>query len=120
MQGMDIKYPGFGVIVVEGTRFEHDVVIEKGVVRPRDKGPSRARKRPGTHTPLSVAEDIPWSNTSLVIGSGYSGRLPIMQDLRDEARAHGVELVVEPTKQACSMLREADPSEVNAILHVTC
>ena len=48
---MDIEYPGFGVIEVEGTRYNHDVVIEAGAVRKRDKGPSRSRGGSG-HTPL--------------------------------------------------------------------
>jgi hypothetical protein len=115
---VDIVYPAFGSIEVEGTTFDHDVVIESGEVRARDKGPSRGRA-PG-HTPLTVAEAIPWSGRRLVIGSGHSGSLPVTDDVYDQAAERAVELVVLPTSEACALLRDADPSEVNAILHVTC
>ena len=117
---MDVHYPDFGNIVVEGTRYDHDVVVEDGVVRPRQKGPPRPFRNQFGHTPLSADEDIPWSNTRLVIGTGFSGRLPIMAELRDCADEHGVELVTLPTADACVLLRTLDPAEVNAILHVTC
>lgn len=116
---MDIDYPGFGTIVVDGTRFDHDVVIESGRVRARDKGPSKAVKR-GGHTPLSAAEDIPWSNPRLVIGSGYSGSLPILPDVKEAATAHQVGLEIMPTADACALLRTLDAADANAILHVTC
>lgn len=117
---MEIDYPRFGVIVVEGTTYDHDVVIDEGKVRPRDKGPSKALKARHGHTPLSVAEDIPWSGRRLVIGSGYSGSLPVTGDLIEEGNRRGVELVVVPTAEACGLLADLDPSAVNAILHVTC
>jgi hypothetical protein len=118
---MDVEYPGFGTIVVAGTRYDHDVVIDRGVVRRRDKGPSRPLKaRGGGHTPLSAAEDIPWSTPRLVIGTGYSERLPILPEVADEAASRGVELVVLPTAEAVALLRSVDAAEVNALLHVTC
>ena len=89
-----------------------------GAVRPRDKRPSKQFKR--GHTPLSVAEDIPWSKRQLVVGSGHSGSLPVMSEVHDEAKRRGVELVVLPTAEACALLRGLDPADVNAILHVTC
>ena len=66
---MDVEYPGYGAIVVEGKRFEHDVVVEAGEVRRRDKGPSKARRGQYGHTPLSAGEEIPWSLPRLVIWS---------------------------------------------------
>lgn len=117
--GMDVDYPGFGSIIVAGTRYDHDVVIEAGAVRPRDKGPSRLRAA-GGHTPLSVAESIPWSGSTLVIGTGASGRLPVLAEFEEEARARSVELLVMPTADACSYLRDVAASDAYAILHVTC
>jgi hypothetical protein len=117
---MDIEYPAFGTIVVEGTRYDHDVIIEDGVVRARKKGPSKPRKTTHGHTPLTAAEDIPWSKPRLVIGSGYSGSLPITADVTEEAAARGVVVEVMPTAEACGVLRRLEPSDANAILHVTC
>jgi len=120
VQGMDISYPGFGAIVVEGTRFEHDVVLEGGRIRPRDKKPSKKHKSTFHHTPLSIGEEIPWSPPRLVIGTGASGRLPIMPEVWEEAERRGIELIAEPTAGACRLLESADPVDVFAILHVTC
>lgn len=115
---MDIEYPGFGTIVVDGTRYDHDIVIEHGAVRARDKGPSRAA-RVG-HTPLTAAERIPWSHPGLIVGTGYSGRLPVADDIAQRARQEGITLELVPTARACELLRSMEASDVNAILHVTC
>ena len=117
---MDVEYPGFGVIVVDGERYEHDVVIEAGRVRRRDKRPSREYRARYGHTPLSSAEDLPWAGPRLYIGTGASGRLPIMMEVWAEAEARDVELLVLPTAEVCDLLSSTDPAAVNAVLHVTC
>lgn len=117
---MDIQYPRFGKIIVGGETFDHDVVIEGDQVRKRDKGPSRSMKGDHGHTPLSINEDIPWSKDRLIVGSGYSGRLPVLPEISDEAERRGVDLVVVPTATACDLLSEVGRDSVNAVLHVTC
>jgi hypothetical protein len=117
---MHIQYPGFGSIVVDGTTYDHDVVIDGGAIRARTKEPSRQHKAKYGHTPLSAAEDIPWSSERVIIGTGAAGRLPIMDEVRDQAAARGVELVTMPTAQACELLATVAPQDVCAILHVTC
>ena len=71
------------------------------------------------HTPLSAEEDIPWRCRRLVIGTGADGALPVMQQVRDEARRRKVDLVVLPTAQAIGVLAQAR-AHTNAILHLTC
>ena len=117
---MDVVYPGFGSIVINGTRFDHDVAVEAGRVRPRKKGPSKPYRSRYGHTPLSTDERIPWSSSRLVVGTGASGRLPIMPEVWEEAKDRGVELIVAPTAAACQVLAPIDEREVYAILHVTC
>jgi len=118
---MRVEYPGFGTVVIDGERFDRDMIIEAGRSRPRKKGPSRARRGEFGHTPLTAAEDIPWSSGRLIIGTGYSGSLPIAAGVREEAVERGVELVTLPTADACELLRSLDDdAEVAAILHVTC
>ena len=117
---MNVDYPGFGAIVIDGSRFEHDVVVEAGRVRRRKKGPSKAYRDRYGHTPLSVDEDIPWSVPRLVVGTGASGRLPIMPEVWEEAELRGVELIALPTAQACRLLGSVEDDEAVAILHVTC
>lgn len=117
---MDVEYPAFGKIVVDGTTYDHDVIIGDGQVRARDKAPSRPLKGRYGHTPLSVDETIPWSKPKLIIGSGYSGRLPVLPEIEDEATRRGVDLVVMPTGEAVDLFNDTNVSEVNAVLHVTC
>jgi hypothetical protein len=117
---MDARLVSFGLIEIGGQRFEHDVVLEGGVVRRRKKGASKAYRDRFGHTPLSPDEAIPWSARVLIVGTGASGQLPIMPELYEEARRRGVEIVAEPTEVACRLLRAADPGDVAAVLHVTC
>jgi hypothetical protein len=109
----------FGSLEIDGTRFDHDVVVDRGEVRKRRKGPSKRFRDTFGHTPLSAGEDIPWSCRRLVIGTGASGSLPVMSEVGEEARRRDVELVVLPTEEALGVLT-ADQPETNAILHVTC
>jgi hypothetical protein len=117
---VDVDYPGFGAIVVGGERFDHDVVVETDQARRRKKGPSKTYRDRYGHTPLSLDEEIPWSAPQLVVGTGASGRLPIMPEVWEEAKARGVELIALPTSEACELLRSIDEPPVNAVLHVTC
>ena len=109
----------FGSIEVDGKTYEHDLVVDRGRVRKRRKGPSKAFRQRYGHTPLSLAEDIPWSCRRLIVGSGADGALPVMEDVAQEARRRGVQLVVLPTPQALEELGRAR-NGTNAILHVTC
>ncbi|MGE5226550.1 MAG: hypothetical protein ACM3OO_06710 [Planctomycetaceae bacterium] len=109
----------FGSIEIDGQTYDHDVVIEDGRIRKRKKGPSKQLRSRYGHTPLTAAEDIPWGCRRLVVGSGYDGALPVQDDLAEEARARGVDLVVTPTEEAIELLGR-DMRDTNAILHVTC
>ena len=109
----------FGRIIIDGVAYEHDVVIDHGTVRKRKKKPSKKFRDAYGHTPLSVAEEIPWKCRRLVIGTGAQGNLPIMDDVKDEAARRNLELVVLPTAQAITQLRKGS-RHTNAILHITC
>jgi hypothetical protein len=110
----------FGSIEIDGRRYEHDVVIDLGDVRKRIKKPSKPHRARYGHTPLSADEDIPWSGSQLIIGTGAYGSLPITPELREEADRRGVELVATPTEDACRLIASLNRRDVNAILHVTC
>ncbi len=109
----------FGSIEVDGTTYEHDLVIDRGEIRKRRKGPSKALRSRYGHTPLSSDEDIPWDCGRLVIGIGATGALPIVDDVVDEAARRGVQLIVLPTFEAIEELQRAE-ADTNAILHLTC
>jgi hypothetical protein len=109
----------FGSIRVDGVTYDHDLVIDRGKIRKRKKAASRKFRGAYGHTPLSIDEDIPWRCRRLVIGTGADGALPVMRQVRDEARRRQVDLVVLPTTQAISAMAKAAP-DTNAILHLTC
>jgi hypothetical protein len=84
----------FGSIEIDGVTYAHDVVIESGRIRKRKKGPSKSLRGGFGHTPLIAAEDIPWSCRRLVVGTGASGSLPVIDDVIAEAERRGLELIV--------------------------
>ena len=116
---MRIEDFSFGRIIIDGVPYEHDVVIDHGNVRKRKKKPSKKFRDANGHTPLSVAEEIPWECRRLVIGTGAQGNLPVMDEIKEEAARRNIGLVVLPTAQAIKVLRKAS-RHTNAILHLTC
>jgi hypothetical protein len=120
-RSVSMRFTGysFGSIRVDGVTYEHDLILDRGKVRKRKKAASRKFRGAYGHTPLSVAENIPWRCRRLVVGTGAHGALPVMQQVRDEARRRKIDLVVLPTAEAISALTKAT-ADTNAILHLTC
>jgi hypothetical protein len=110
----------FGSLRIDGVAYRHDVVIERGLVRKRDKKPSKPLRSSFGHTPLTAKEDIPWTCRRLVVGTGAYGSLPVTNEVRREAARRRVELVILPTAQAIAVLQAEDLATTSAILHITC
>jgi hypothetical protein len=117
---MRAKLIAFGLIEVEGQRYDYDLIIDRGRIGKRHKGPSKALRAEYGHTPLTAAETIPWGGKRLIIGTGHDGQLPIAPDVHEEARRRGVEVTALPTAEACDLLEAIEAKDVRAILHVTC
>jgi hypothetical protein len=109
----------FGSIQIDGKTYDYDVVLDRGVIRKRDKKASRQLRSAYGHTPLSLAEKIPWDCRRLVVGTGAQGALPLVPELKREAAKRGVELVSLPTADAIALLGK-DSEGTNAVLHLTC
>ena len=43
-----------------------------------------------------------------------------MKDVYAEAQRKGVEIIAGPTVEVCELLKIYKPTDINAILHVTC
>jgi hypothetical protein len=108
----------FGSIQIDGSTYEHDVLIDRGKIRKRKKKPSKKFRQEFGHTPLSVEEKIPWKAKKLVIGTGAYGRLPVMEGVEQEAQRRKIELLILPTSKAIQALQQ-EAKNANAILHVT-
>jgi hypothetical protein len=101
-----------------GITYDHDVVLDQGRVRKRSKRPSQEIPR-GIWTHASpIEEQIPWNCNRLMVGTG-TGVLPVMDEVREEARRRKIKLLIFPTVEAIQELRR-HPRDTNAILHVTC
>jgi hypothetical protein len=109
----------FGSVRVDGVTYNHDLIIDCGKIRKRRKAASKRFRDAHGHTPLSIAEDIPWHCRRLVIGTGADGALPVMQQVQEEARRRKVDLIVLPTAQAIGVLT-GTAKDTNAVLHLTC
>jgi len=64
----------FGSIQIDGVVYEYDVVIDRGEVAKRKKKASKPYRATYDHTPLSLAENIPWKCRRLLVGTGARGR----------------------------------------------
>jgi len=117
---MAARWIGFGEIEIDGRRYDHDVVVDAGRARKRRKHASKARREEFGHTPLTAAEDLPWGGRRLVVGTGAHGSLPVTADVFTEGERRGVEVVTVTTPEALALLRDLEPGDVHAVLHVTC
>jgi hypothetical protein len=93
----------FGSIRIDGVTYDHDVVIDRGKIHQRKKKPSKKFRNTFGHTPLSAAEKIPWKCQRLVVGTG-TGALPVMDDVKLEAKRRRIELLILPTSRAIQVL----------------
>ena len=115
---MEFQQFSFGQIRIDGIEYDYDVVIDRGEICKRNKKLSKKFRDRFGHTPLSLEEEIPWKCRRLVVGTG-SGALPVMDEVRREAKRRTVELIILPTEEAMKLLNRRTKN-TNAILHVTC
>jgi len=117
---MKARFVRFGAVEIDGRLYERDVMVVGDRVQRRHKKASQPLRDRYGHTPLSLAEPIPWACRRLIVGTGADGALPITDDVVAEAERRGVKLIAVPTPEACRLLSRADPEDTAAILHVTC
>src|SRR5438445_11955801 len=94
----------FGSIRIDGKIYENDVVLDRGKVGKRKKKASKPFRNRFGHTPLSTEENIPWTSTTLVAGTGAEGSLPVLPEVERAARRRWVELAAVPTEKPIALL----------------
>jgi len=117
---MEFSNYSFGQITIDGIMYNEDVVLNKGHIELRDKTASEPFKAEYGHTPLTLAENIPWECQSLIIGIGDSGALPITEEIHKKAGELGVKILAIRTPDAIKILNSANLEDTNAIIHLTC
>lgn len=114
---MKVEKVSFGEIVIDGKVWSDDLVIDHGRISLRNKSVSRMSKANYGHTPLTVHENIPWACSTLVVGKGIYGSLPVTDEVFKMADELSVTLVVKKLKDAVKHLNDPD---TNFVLHLTC
>ena len=114
---MIVKNLSFGSITIDGETYVKDVIIDNGLIKKRKKAESKKYGDRFGHTPLSPDENIPWNCKCLIVGTGHSSSLPVMDEVCDIAVRKGVELVIMSTPEA---IKHINNPHTNLILHLTC
>ena len=109
----------FGSVRIDGVVYHSDVIIDHGEVKKRQKQLSKKYTEACGHTPLSADEEIPWDCHQLVVGTGALGALPILDNVKREAKRRKVKLIALRTPDAVRVLKSR-PAYTNAVLHLTC
>lgn len=109
----------FGSVEIDRVTYTSDVLIDRGEIQKRKKKRSRRFRKQFDHTPISIAEKIPWKCRTLVIGTGNYEGLPVMKEVKREAKRRKINLVIISTGKAIKLLSK-QIAHTNAILHVTC
>jgi len=113
----------FGSITVEGTVFEHDVIIRPdGQVKKRKKKLSKAVY--GTSHIISVQEaEYVWEQGAepdrLIVGSGQYGNVALSPEAAVYFKRKGCPVEVLPTPAMIDVWNEAKGSAMG-LFHVTC
>jgi len=114
---MVVKNLSFGSITIDTEIYLKDVIIDNGSIKKRKKAESKKYSDRFGHTPLTPDENIPWNCTHLIIGTGHSSSLPVMDEVFDIAIRKGVELAIMSTPDA---IKHINDPHTNLILHLTC
>jgi hypothetical protein len=111
----------FGSITVDGTRYEHDIIIRlSGKVRKRKKALSKAIY--GTSHVIGLAEIQELFRPKaerLIIGTGEEDRVRLSDEAARFLEEHHCQVDLWPTPKAVKKWNEAE-GKVMALFHITC
>ena len=117
----NIDQTTFGSITVEGTLFEHDVLIRlDGQVEKRKKKLSKALYGTSHILSLDEAKHIYEKGTNrLIIGTGQYDNVRLSDEAADYFKRKQCQVDLLPTPQAIQAWNEADGAVIG-LFHVTC
>ena len=107
---------GFGQIIIDGRRYERDLILFSDKVKTgwwRKEG-----HRLQIQDLMEVLEPKP---EVLVVGTGYYGAMTVPSETRKHVESKEIELIVQKTAEACKTFNRLVTSrKVVAALHLTC
>ena len=106
----------FGQVVVNGKKYTSDIIIFADRVR------DNWERRAGHQLCLDdIAEVLTENPEVLVVGTGASGGMRVLPEVKQSLDAQGIKLIVETTDKACHTYNQFCHSQrVVAALHITC
>ncbi len=107
----------FGEIVVNGKTYSSDVIIFP------DRIEDNWHRKSGHQLCLEdMTEIIAETPKVVVVGTGAAGFMQVLSEVPQIARAQGIELITEPTDNACNTYNRLSPAHTSVIaaLHLTC
>ncbi len=105
-----------GQIVINGKKYSSDVIIFPDRVQGgwwRSKGHQLSLE--------DINDAIAENPEVLIVGTGVSGLVTVLPEVKQEIAARGIKLIVEPTSEACKTYNRLSRSQkVVAALHLAC
>jgi hypothetical protein len=116
-----IDQTAFGSITIEGTLFEHDVIIRLGgQVKKRKKKLSRAIYGTSHIISLAEARQVYEEGTErLIIGTGQYGNVRLSDEAVEYFKRKHCDVDLLPTPAAIQTWNEAEGAVIS-LFHVTC
>ncbi len=112
MVNIDSSY--FGNIIIDGKKFNHDVIVDwKGAVQ----------QKAGSHnfTKRELEDLLLREPEVVVIGTGTAKLMKVDPNTELTAKLHGVDLIVAPTFKAIEHFnKHVKRKKTIGIIHVTC
>jgi hypothetical protein len=118
---MEIEGTTFGTITIDGTTYEHDVIIRlSGEVVKRKK--KLSKKYYGTSHVLSKDEAkfvFERGGEQLILGSGQMGNVHLSPEAEAYFAKKGCKVLLQPTPDAIHVFNRSHAKKIG-LFHVTC
>ena len=118
---MKIDGTDFGTITIDGTLYDHDVIVRpSGEVVKRKK---KLSKRIYGTSHIISAEEAEYvyeeGCTEMIVGTGQYGKVTLSPEAELFLRRRGCEVIAEPTPRAIEIFNEKKGEKLG-LFHVTC
>ena len=106
----------FGLIVINGKKYSSDVIIFP------DRVKDNWRRKISHQLRLDeLSEALSEMPEVLVVGTGASGLMKVLPEVKPSLEALNIKFITEPTKEACNIYNQLCQSQkIVAALHLTC